>query len=381
MARPKSDLMDPRNAPLRSHPPDKPPTQGDTDKEGVRAATTPPCGSQFESKPQGRSQEQNQRQVQSTGLFKRRGHSALPPIQTSSLAGVNQNSSAGGQDHSNSDISAARPFLPKRPDKTPFQSIDSAILGEKEHNDGQVQHGGQIQHGGQVHHDGHDDSQDSKDEEEYHRFRASLQNSLEDDSPIEQEDTEKRDSLLAEQQNQVQLFRSSLLAGAKARNDRRNRVRRTPPPIDDDPQTGPNMASESESHASTIVENKDTVVPDQGNGESSSSLPETSNPVNPVNEESEEYLDRLIAELEVEDGNEPDVDEITNRAEETPQYPPVLLETNVDEGLNDDEVVIRRKKYGWNRLKEHKRNHFLKFLSFLNGPVQWVMEVSKTAHR
>ena len=104
------------------------------------------------------------------------------------------------------------------------------------------------------------------------------------------------------------------------------------------------------------------------------------NPGNPSNEESEEDLDRLIAELEVEDGNEPDVDENTIRADETPGYSPALLETNVDEGLNDDEVLIRRKKYGWNRLKEQKQNRLMKFLSFLMGPVQWVMEVSKTVH-
>ncbi|CAG8884127.1 unnamed protein product [Penicillium nalgiovense] len=361
MARPKSDVMDQRNTPLRSHPPDKPQTQSVTDKEGDRAVITPPCGSLFESMPQGSSQEQNQQQNQSVSLSKRRGHSELPPIQTSSLAEVLANSSAGGLDHSDLNISAAQPFLPKRLDKSPFHSNKFAILGEEEQDDGQVQQ---------------DDSQESKDEEEYRKFRASLNNSLEDDSPIEREDREQRDSLVAEQQDQIKLFRSSLLAGAKARDDRRGRVRRAPPPIDDDPQTGPNVASESESHASTIVENKDNVIPAQDNGESSSSLPETLNPDNSFNEESEEHLDRLIAELEAEDGNEPDVDEITIRAEETPQYPPALLETNVDEGLNDDEVVIRRKKYGWNLLKEHKRNHFLKFLSFLMGPVQWVMEAA-----
>ncbi|KAJ5456261.1 hypothetical protein N7530_011535, partial [Penicillium desertorum] len=368
MARPKSDVMDQRNAPLRSHPPDKPLTQGVANKEGDRAAITPPCGSLFESLPQGRSQEQNQQQNQSVSLSKRRGHSELPPIQTSSLAGVIPNSSAGGLDHSNSDISAAQSFLTQRLNESPFLSNKFAVLGAEEQDDGRVQH---------------DDSQESKDEEEYHKFRASLQNSLEDNSPIEREDREQRDSLVAEQQDQIKLFRSSLLAGAKARDDRRGRVRRTPPAIDDDPQIGPNVASESESHASTIVENKDnvvpiqdSVVPVQDNGESSSSLPETLNPDNSFNEETEESLDRLIAELEVEDGNEPDVDEVTIRAEETPQYPPALLETNVDEGLNDDEVVIRRKKYGWNRLKEHKRNHFMKFLSFLMGPVQWVMEAA-----
>ncbi|KAJ5282830.1 hypothetical protein N7505_000810 [Penicillium chrysogenum] len=359
MARPKSDVMDQRNAPLRSHPADKPLTQDVADNEGDRAAGTLPRGSLLESMPQGSSQEQNQ-QNESVGLSNRRGHSELPPIQTSSLAGVIPNSSAGSLGHSNSDITAARPFLTKHINTSLSFSNRFSILGEEELDDGQVQH---------------DDSQVLSDEEKYHKFRASLNNYLEDDSSIE--DHERSDSMLAEQQDQIALFRSSLLAGAKARDDRLGRRRaraQAQAPIDDDAQIGPNVASESESQASTIVENKDSVVPVQGNGKSSSPVSKTLNPGNPSNEESEEDLDRLIAELEVEDGNEPDVDENTIRADETPGYSPALLETNVDEGLNDDEVLIRRKKYGWNRLKEQKQNRLMKFLSFLMGPVQWVME-------
>ncbi|CAG8890648.1 unnamed protein product [Penicillium egyptiacum] len=357
MARPKSDMMDERNTPLRSHPPVKPLAQGVTDKEGGRAVITPPCGSLFESQPQGRSQEQNQQQNQPVSLFKRRDHCELPPIQTSRL-GFLPNSSTGYLDRSDSDLSAGQPFLPKRLDKSPFHSNKFAVPGEREHDNGQTQH---------------DDSKESKHKEEYNKFRASLNNSLEDDSSIEQDDSGQRDSLVAEQKDQVKLFRSSLLAGARAQEDRRGRVRRTPPPPDD-PQIGPNVASESESHASVISENKDCVVPVRENDEFS--LPETLKPTTSSHEESEEYLDRLIAELEAEDGNEPDVDAITIRAGEIPPYPPALLETKVDEGLDDEEVVLRRKKYGWNRMKEQKRNHFLKFLSFFNGPVQWVMEVA-----
>ena len=74
------------------------------------------------------------------------------------------------------------------------------------------------------------------------------------------------------------------------------------------------------------------------------------------------------------------MDAITIRAGEVNPYPPSLLDTNPNEGLDDAEVAARRKKYGWNRMKEQKRNHVIKFLSFFNGPVQWVMEVSKIIH-
>lgn len=363
MVRPKSDMMDERNAPLRSHPPDKPPTQGITDEDDSCSASIPPRGSLFQSEQRGRSQERNQQRNRSLSLFKRRDHSELPPIQTSSLAGFIPKSSTGPLDNSDMDFSEERPFLPKLSAISPFHSNEATIPRKEKQGDGQTQY---------------DDSQDVKDEEEYNKFRASLNNSLEDDSPIDPEDErEKSDSMIAEQKDQVRLFRSSLLAGIKAQEDRRGRSRRTPTPPDH-PQIGPNAASEAETHDSTVSESKDCVVDLKEKDDLS--LPETLKPIASFQEESEESLDCLIDELEAEDGKEPDVDAITIQAGEICQCPPELLETKVDEGLNDAEVAVRRKKYGWNRMKEQKRNHFIKFISFFNGPVQWVMEVSKTIH-
>lgn len=92
-------------------------------------------------------------------------------------------------------------------------------------------------------------------------------------------------------------------------------------------------------------------------------------------EETEESLDALITALEEEDGKQQDPEVLTVGSSEERPIPPELLETNPDQGLTDAEVIMSRKKYGWNRLKEEKRSHILKFLSFFNGPVPWVMEV------
>ncbi|KAI2727158.1 hypothetical protein CBS147354_3876 [Penicillium roqueforti] len=357
MARPKVDPMDQRNAPLRSHPPG-PPFPEARDEHGSRIVFIPPCGTFSESDQRGRSQEQNQEHNQSHSPFKRRDHSELPPIQTSLLAGVVSDSSTRPSGNSNSGPSGEQPFLSKLLDKSPFHPNKTTTSGEE--NKGHIQ-------------SKHDGSQESKDEEEYYKFRASLSNSLEDTSPIEQQDESgQSDSLLSEKKDQVRLFRSSLLAGAKAQEDRR-RSKRTPT-SPDHPQIGPNAVSESETHASIVSESKDCVIGVKENDDFS--LPETLKPMTSFQEESEESLDCLIDELEAEDGNEPDDDATTLRAGEIRPFPPSLLETKVDEGLNDAEVTVRRKKYGWNRMKEQKRNHFLKFISFFNGPVQWVMEVT-----
>lgn len=367
MARPKSDLMDERNAPLRSHPPEKPPTQDLTDEDGSRIAIVPPHGSLLDSEQRGRSQERDQQRNRSLSPFKRRDRSELPPIRTSGLGGFIPKSSTGPLNNSDSDLNRERPFLSKLLDKSPFHSSKATTSGEEDHDDNQTQH---------------DAAQEAKDEEDYHNFcvslNNSLNNSLEDDSPIDEErEFEHCDSMVSEQKDQVRLFRSSLLAGAKAQEDRLNRSKRTPTPPDH-LQIGFNGVSELEIHDSIVSESKDCVVGVQENDEFS--LPDTLKPTISFQEESEESLDCLIEELEAEDGKEPDVDAITIRAGEPPQYPPSLLDTDVNKGLDDAEVAARRKKYGWNRMKEEKRNHFLKFLSFFNGPVQWVMEVSKTIH-
>ncbi|CAL5865998.1 uncharacterized protein PFLUO_LOCUS205 [Penicillium psychrofluorescens] len=95
-----------------------------------------------------------------------------------------------------------------------------------------------------------------------------------------------------------------------------------------------------------------------------------------VQDETEESLDTLIEDLEAEDGKERDPEVLTipvAPGEERP-VPPELLKTDPARGLSDVEVILARKKYGLNRLKEEKRNHVLKFLGFFVGPVQFVME-------
>ncbi|KAJ5214034.1 hypothetical protein N7449_001203 [Penicillium cf. viridicatum] len=340
MARPKSDLMDERNAPLRSHPPENPPTQGLTDEHGSRTVVIPPRGSLFDDEQRGRSEERNQHRNQSLSPFKRRDHSELPPIQTSSLGGFIPKSSNGHLNYSDSDTNEERPFLTKLLDKSPFHSKKATIPGEEKQDDGQMPH---------------DASQEANDEEEYHKFcvslNSSLDNSLEDDSPIDEKgEIEHCDSMIAEQKDQTD----------------------SDPP--DHLQIDLNVASDSEMHDPIVSESKDSVIGVQENDDFS--LPETLKPITSFREESEESLDHLIKELETEDGNEPDVDAITIRAGEVHPYPPSLLDTKANEGLDDAEVATRRKKYGWNRMKEQKRNHFIKFLSFFNGPVQWVMEIA-----
>ena len=61
---------------------------------------------------------------------------------------------------------------------------------------------------------------------------------------------------------------------------------------------------------------------------------------------------------------------------EVKNVPDDLLQTDHSSGLNEVEVVLRRRRYGWNELSEEKRNHFKKLLSFFVGPIEFVMEVS-----
>ncbi|KAJ5194240.1 ATPase P-type K/Mg/Cd/Cu/Zn/Na/Ca/Na/H-transporter [Penicillium cf. griseofulvum] len=356
MARPKSDIMDERNAPLRSHPPDKPAAKDSTEDKLPSSVTLPPRGSLLQSEQRGRSQERDQQHYRSFSPFKRRGHSELPPIQTSSLGQFIPKSSTGPLGKSDSDFSGERPFLSNELDEPEVHSNKAAILSKEQQGDRHTEHDGSL---------------DEKDKEEYRKFRESL-SSL-DDSSSEEEESEQRDSLVAEKKDQVRLFRSSLLAGAKAQEDRRGRSRRTLTPPDH-PQPGSNVASESETHDSTVSESKDYVVGVQENDDFS--FPETLKPLTSFQGEGEQPLDILLDDLDAEDGKEPDVDAVTIQSGEVCPIPPEMLETKAEEGLSDAEVAVRRKKYGWNRMKEQKRNHIINFILFFNGPVQWVMEVA-----
>lgn len=92
-------------------------------------------------------------------------------------------------------------------------------------------------------------------------------------------------------------------------------------------------------------------------------------------EDAAEDIDLLIAGLEEEDGKEPEP-EIVSIADRTgPGYQVDLLNTDINMGLDDAQVIAARRKYGRNCLKEQRQSHLIKFLKLFVGPVQFVMEV------
>lgn len=96
----------------------------------------------------------------------------------------------------------------------------------------------------------------------------------------------------------------------------------------------------------------------------------------PEDEEPDDDMDQLIADLESEDGGDPlaDDDEVEEGQSARP-VPEELLQTDPRYGLTSDEVTARRKKYGLNQMSEEKENLILKFCMYFVGPIQFVMEV------
>lgn len=94
-----------------------------------------------------------------------------------------------------------------------------------------------------------------------------------------------------------------------------------------------------------------------------------------VRDEEDVDMDALIEDLESNSGDV--IDEETDVEVGGPKpVPEELLQTELTKGLTDEQVIQRRKKYGLNQMKEEKPNHFLKFLGYFVGPIQFVMEVS-----
>jgi len=91
-------------------------------------------------------------------------------------------------------------------------------------------------------------------------------------------------------------------------------------------------------------------------------------------EEEEEDIDALIAELESEDGADDEDDEAGPGMSAKP-IPEEILQTDTRKGLTQQEVIDRRKKYGLNQMAEEKENLLKKFLMYFVGPIQFVMEV------
>ncbi|GAD99437.1 plasma membrane ATPase [Paecilomyces variotii No. 5] len=94
-------------------------------------------------------------------------------------------------------------------------------------------------------------------------------------------------------------------------------------------------------------------------------------------DEEDEDMDALIEELESQDGHMDEEDEADNEpGSARPLVSDELLQTDTRIGLTDAEVLIRRKKFGLNQMKEEKENMILKFFSYFIGPIQFVMEAA-----
>jgi H+-transporting ATPase len=93
-------------------------------------------------------------------------------------------------------------------------------------------------------------------------------------------------------------------------------------------------------------------------------------------EEADEDIDALIEELESQDAAIDYEDEEEAQPGGARIIPDEMLQTDTRLGLTSSEVVLRRKKFGMNQMKEEKENLILKFLMFFVGPIQFVMEAA-----
>ncbi|KAL2753764.1 hypothetical protein ACRALDRAFT_1065026 [Sodiomyces alcalophilus JCM 7366] len=100
-------------------------------------------------------------------------------------------------------------------------------------------------------------------------------------------------------------------------------------------------------------------------------------PKKPVQQgdENDEDMDALIEDLESEDGHVVDEEEDTTPGAAR-TIPEDQLNTDTRIGLSEQEVTVRRRKYGLNQMKEEKENLILKFLMYFVGPIQFVMEAA-----
>ncbi|KAJ7767693.1 putative hydrogen-exporting ATPase [Mycena metata] len=58
------------------------------------------------------------------------------------------------------------------------------------------------------------------------------------------------------------------------------------------------------------------------------------------------------------------------------KIPDDWLQTNMTQGLADNDVETRRKQFGYNELTSPKENQFLKFISYFRGPILYTMEIA-----
>ena len=90
----------------------------------------------------------------------------------------------------------------------------------------------------------------------------------------------------------------------------------------------------------------------------------------------DEDVDALISDLESHDGDEALEGEVDIKPGDARPVAEEFLQTDIFNGLTDNEVMTRRKKFGFNQMHEVEKSLILKFLGFFVGPIQSVMEVS-----
>jgi H+-transporting ATPase len=93
-------------------------------------------------------------------------------------------------------------------------------------------------------------------------------------------------------------------------------------------------------------------------------------------DEEDEDMDALIEELESQDPEPAVVEEDFTSPTAGRVVPEELLNTDTRVGLEEWDVIARRKKFGLNQMKEEKQNLILKFLGYFVGPIQFVMEMA-----
>ena len=97
----------------------------------------------------------------------------------------------------------------------------------------------------------------------------------------------------------------------------------------------------------------------------------------PTNTDLVGEFDALLDSLESDDEEEVSIEDQVPNIGEARAVPSVLLETSPNDGLDDAEVLSRRKRYGWNIMKEETHSHVKTFLMFFVGPIQCVMLVGR----
>ena len=100
----------------------------------------------------------------------------------------------------------------------------------------------------------------------------------------------------------------------------------------------------------------------------------------PTNTDAVADFDALLASLDSDDEEELTTEDKIPTVGEARAVPTVLLETSPNRGLDDAEVLSRRKRYGWNLMKEENPCILKKFLKFFVGPIQCVMLVGWDTH-